>query len=270
MQINIMQKLLIASLIFFLFSCSTAEKIANPVDYFKSKIYKLDVQQGNVIDNKMLMRLKPGMTKKQVRFVLGTPLIQDSFHQDRWDYVYKLMKNEKLVEERHVVVYFKDDQLFDIKGEKLNKEEILIGAEFEEQSKVITITEEDYKKDEKNKKSLLQRFKFWDDDEADKPIATEDKAVQKTEIKETIESDRELKEELQKPSKAEEKEMKLQDTTKNRVDESLPKNEQPVEKEFQINENESINEAIRQDIIDSLPDESDPAYFDLLLEKIGF
>ena len=77
-----MQKVLIASLIFFLFSCSTAEKIANPVDYFKSKIYKLDVQQGNVIDNKMLMRLKPGMTKKQVRFVLGTPLIQDSFHQD--------------------------------------------------------------------------------------------------------------------------------------------------------------------------------------------
>lgn len=265
-----MQKIIVACLIFLLFSCSTAEKITSPVDYFKSKIYKLDVQQGNVIDNKMLMRLKPGMTKKQVRFVLGTPLIQDSFHQDRWDYVYKLMKNERLVEERHVVVVFKDDQLFDLKGEKLNKEEILIGAEFEEQSKVITITEEDYRKAEQNKKSLLQRFKFWGDDEAEEVKAAEDKVVKETEIKAKIETNKELNHDALKAPKDAVIEEKLKDTTKKSVDDGLAKNTQPVEKEFQIDENESINEAIRQDIIDSLPDESDPAYFDLLLEKIGF
>src|SRR3990170_4201353 len=54
--------------------------------------YKIDVQQGNVVSQEMLEKLKPGMTKSQVRFALGTPLIADSFHPDRWDYFYSLKK----------------------------------------------------------------------------------------------------------------------------------------------------------------------------------
>ena len=51
-------------------------------------IYKVNIQQGNEIDTGMLMKLKPEMTKSQVKFILGTPLIEDSFHKDRWDYLY--------------------------------------------------------------------------------------------------------------------------------------------------------------------------------------
>ena len=84
-------------LIFFLtFIFLTACSVKSPIDYFEAKIYKLDVQQGNIITAEMLMGLKPGMTRAQVKYVLGTPLIQDSFHENRWDYIYKMIKGSDL------------------------------------------------------------------------------------------------------------------------------------------------------------------------------
>ena len=50
--------------------------------------YRIDIQQGNFVSQEMVAQLKPGMSKDQVRFVLGTPLLADIFHGDRWDYVY--------------------------------------------------------------------------------------------------------------------------------------------------------------------------------------
>ena len=50
--------------------------------------YHIDIQQGNVLTQDMVAKLKPGMTRHQVRFVMGTPPITDPFHEDRWDYVY--------------------------------------------------------------------------------------------------------------------------------------------------------------------------------------
>ena len=50
--------------------------------------YKIDIQQGNFISQEMVAQLKPGMSKEQVRLALGTPLLADAFHADRWDYVY--------------------------------------------------------------------------------------------------------------------------------------------------------------------------------------
>ena len=50
--------------------------------------YRIEIQQGNYVSQDMVAQLKPGMTKEQVRFVLGTPLVTDIFHADRWDYVY--------------------------------------------------------------------------------------------------------------------------------------------------------------------------------------
>lgn len=79
--------------------------------------YRMDIQQGNVITQEMLAKLKPGMTANQVRFILGTPLVVDAFHKDRWDYVYRLEKRGKLVEHRRIVVVFKDDQLARIEGD---------------------------------------------------------------------------------------------------------------------------------------------------------
>ncbi len=51
--------------------------------------YKIDVQQGNVLTQDMVAQLKPGQTREQVRFILGSPLIADIFHRQRWDYVYR-------------------------------------------------------------------------------------------------------------------------------------------------------------------------------------
>ena len=62
--------------------CSTVPRIVNE--------YKIDVQQGNVLTQEMVAQLRPGLTKDQVRFVLGTPMLMDMFHAERWDYVYRL------------------------------------------------------------------------------------------------------------------------------------------------------------------------------------
>lgn len=82
-----------------------------------SVLYRIDVQQGNVITQEMVDKLKPGMTKSQVRFVLGTALIDDVFHKDRWDYVYRLEQHGNLVEEYKLTVFFKDDKMVRTKGD---------------------------------------------------------------------------------------------------------------------------------------------------------
>ena len=79
--------------------------------------HKIDIQQGNYVTQDMVAKLKPGMTRSQVRFALGTPLVADAFHPDRWDYVYVLHKNGRLVEQRRIVAIFKDDTLLRIDGD---------------------------------------------------------------------------------------------------------------------------------------------------------
>ena len=79
--------------------------------------YKMDVQQGNVITQEMIARLQPGMTRSQVRFTLGTPLLVDPFRADRWDYVYLYVKQGVVTEQRRIVVVFKDDKLAHIEGD---------------------------------------------------------------------------------------------------------------------------------------------------------
>jgi outer membrane protein assembly factor BamE len=79
--------------------------------------YKMDIQQGNVITQDMLARVQPGMTRSQVRFALGTPLVVDPFRGDRWDYVYLYMKQGAVTEQRRIVVVFKDDKLARIEGD---------------------------------------------------------------------------------------------------------------------------------------------------------
>ena len=79
-------------------------------------IHKLDVQQGNVLNDAAIENLKIGMNKGQVRFILGTPLIQDPFHAERWDYIYLLKpgKPGAKTERKQVTVYFEDDVLVKI------------------------------------------------------------------------------------------------------------------------------------------------------------
>lgn len=78
-------------------------------------IYKAEIQQGNVVTQEMIDKLKPGMTRSQVRFVLGTPLVTDMFHPARWDYYYYLRRaNEETGEAQRLTVIFKDDLLMKV------------------------------------------------------------------------------------------------------------------------------------------------------------
>ena len=79
--------------------------------------HKIDIQQGNYVTQDMVAKLKPGMSKSQVRFALGTPLVIDPFHTDRWDYVYVLQKGGRIVEQRRIVVVFDADKLVRIDGD---------------------------------------------------------------------------------------------------------------------------------------------------------
>jgi outer membrane protein assembly factor BamE len=81
------------------------------------KPYKMDIQQGNVITAKNLMQLRPGMSKSQVRFIMGTPLLEDSFHADRWDYFYQMRKGGKIIEQRRVTLEFSGDTLAHVRGD---------------------------------------------------------------------------------------------------------------------------------------------------------
>lgn len=80
-------------------------------------VYTIDVQQGNVITQEMLAKLKFGMNKKKVRFVMGTPLITDTFHSDRWDYVYTFKEGRNQREQRRVTLFFEDELLARIEGD---------------------------------------------------------------------------------------------------------------------------------------------------------
>ena len=91
-------------------SCSYLPEIPVPT-IAGLKPYRIDIQQGNFLSAEMVAQLKEGMTREQVRFVLGTPLVTDVFHADRWDYVfYRELGNGKK-EHRHLSVFFKDDKL---------------------------------------------------------------------------------------------------------------------------------------------------------------
>jgi outer membrane protein assembly factor BamE len=73
--------------------------------------YRPDVQQGNVITSDMVEQLRPGMTRDQVKFMLGTPLLTDGFHPDRWDYLYYLNPRSGAPQRRNLVIVFKDNRL---------------------------------------------------------------------------------------------------------------------------------------------------------------
>lgn len=75
-------------------------------------IYRPDVRQGNYVDQSLVNQLRPGMSKDQVQFLLGTPLLADPFHKERWDYVYRFQPGRGgKIEERRVTLFFQGDSL---------------------------------------------------------------------------------------------------------------------------------------------------------------
>lgn len=90
--------------------CSSVPRIVNE--------YKIDVQQGNVLTQDMVSQLRPGLSKDQVRFILGTPVLMDMFHANRWDYVYRMQKGSGVVEMRKFSTFFDTgDKLVRVTGD---------------------------------------------------------------------------------------------------------------------------------------------------------
>jgi outer membrane protein assembly factor BamE len=84
--------------------------------------YHMDIQQGNLVTQDAVNKLKVGMSRSQVRFLLGTPLLADSFHANRWDYKYQMYKDDKLVSDKLLTVYFNGDTLAKIEGDAMPAE----------------------------------------------------------------------------------------------------------------------------------------------------
>lgn len=129
------------------------------------KPYKMDIQQGNVITPKMMMQLRPGMTKSQVRFIMGTPLLTDSFHGDRWDYFYQMRKDGKIIEQRRVILDFEGDSLAHVRGDVIpaGSDPATMGADQPKTTQPRPVV-----KPAAKETGILDKLKFWGNDEDSK------------------------------------------------------------------------------------------------------
>lgn len=104
--------------------------------------YRIDVRQGNFVTQDMVARLKPGMSRDQVRFALGTPLVTDIFHADRWDYVYRFQPGHGEPQVRRLVVFFVDGKLARVGGDVTAETEATAAAPTATGPRVIEIPAE--------------------------------------------------------------------------------------------------------------------------------
>lgn len=95
---------------------SVADAVPNALDRAPF-IYRPTIQQGNVVKQEQVNELQPGMSKRQVKFLLGSPMINDVFHANRWDYAYTLGVGSRPHEIRRITVFFEDDRLVRITGD---------------------------------------------------------------------------------------------------------------------------------------------------------
>ncbi|MFT6393797.1 MAG: outer membrane protein assembly factor BamE [Methylophilaceae bacterium] len=107
------QKNLILFMAIIIAGCSSSMPTITP--------YKMDIQQGNVVTSEMLLKLRPGMTKSQVQYIMGTPLLVDSFHSDRWDYFYQFRKQGKVINQHRVILDFEGELLARVRGDVVPK-----------------------------------------------------------------------------------------------------------------------------------------------------
>jgi outer membrane protein assembly factor BamE len=125
-----MQKKMLAAPLLVILTC-----VLTGCSYMKFPgLYRVAVQQGNIIDQKKVDQLKIGMTKRQAQFVMGSPLFVDTFHEDRWDYLYQLRRGDDLLYNRRFTLIFADDKLvryegdYEPKGDLNDMEKYIEGA----------------------------------------------------------------------------------------------------------------------------------------------
>ncbi len=80
-------------------------------------IYTLEIQQGNIIDQSMVDQLRPGMNKRQVLYIMGSPMMEDIFHKNRWDYLYSDQPSGEDRVQKQISLFFENDQIVGIQGD---------------------------------------------------------------------------------------------------------------------------------------------------------
>ena len=123
LQMNFSRLFCAAAIAILLGACSSVPRIVTE--------YRIDVQQGNVLTQDMVAQLRPGLTRDQVRFILGTPMLVDMFHADRWDYVYRLQKGRtnEVEMRRFTVLFDADGKLYRVGGDVVADQGELAKAE---------------------------------------------------------------------------------------------------------------------------------------------
>ena len=134
-------------------------------------VYRPDIQQGNVIEQSMIDKLEPGMTKAKVKFIMGTPLLVDPFHSNRWEYIYSIEPGGGARAQRHVALFFKDDKLTHVEGNITPADRYYSSEETDETSNVLITGQ-------RKKKGLFGRW-FGTKDEIKKADQTRDEENQK-------------------------------------------------------------------------------------------
>lgn len=97
-------------------------------------VYKIDIQQGNVVTQDMVDQLRPGMTRSQVRYIMGNPLITDTFHAERWDYLYSIQPGGAERQQERISLMFNDDQLAGLSGDFMpgvSRDQAILGQDVE-------------------------------------------------------------------------------------------------------------------------------------------
>jgi len=154
-----MKLILIAFLFCLIYGCSRSYDGG----FNAPLLHKIDIQQGNVIDQKMLNKLTPGMNKKQVKFIMGTPVLIDPFHSERWEYIYSFQEGGQVREQRHITLHFENGKLAYISGDievsniPRQKEEIIT------EDNAIIVPESDQEEDGFFSR-LLKKINPLDDD----------------------------------------------------------------------------------------------------------
>ncbi len=143
-----MKSLILLSVFVLLSSCS----------YFTP--HRIDIQQGNIIEQEQVNKLKPGMRKDQVQFILGTPMLIDPFNTDRWDYIHTIRKGRGKMDKTRLSLYFIDDELTNLVGDL--KPGVTVKKNMKS-NEIITVPIEDYEPDES--KPWYSWMMWWKDED---------------------------------------------------------------------------------------------------------
>lgn len=144
-------------LIIFTFSLLFLSACTRSFDggYNPPLLYKIDIQQGNVIEQEMLNKLKVGMDQNQVKFIMGTPVLIDPFHSERWEYIYSYQKAGGVREQRHITLHFENEKLSHISGDIHASEQPRVENDIVTEEEAIIVP-----KQEKKEKGFFE--KVWD------------------------------------------------------------------------------------------------------------